>query len=227
MLQWEKLPEVMQTEPVREYYEILSKKKVSLFLKRAFDIVCSLLLLLLLLPVMLVLALWIKADSRGPVLFRQERVTRYGRRFRIFKFRTMIPNAESVGTQVTVGNDMRVTRAGRFLRKCRLDELPQLLNVFFGSMSFVGTRPEVVRYVERYTPEMYATLLLPAGVTSQASIRFKDEEKLLSGADNADDVYLEKVLPEKMKYNLESIRKFSFWREISTMFQTVFAVFFR
>lgn len=227
MIKWENLPDCMRTEEVREYYDILSKKRCSLFFKRAFDIVVSLLLLVLLSPVLLVVAVWIKADSKGTVMFRQERVTRYGRRFRIFKFRTMIPNAEQVGTQVTVGNDMRVTRAGRFLRKCRLDEFPQLINVLRGEMSFVGTRPEVVRYVNRYSPEMYATLLLPAGITSEASIRFKDEEKLLSGAENTDNVYVEQVLPEKMKYNLEAIRNFSFFGEISVMFRTVFTVFFR
>lgn len=227
MRKWDRLPDYMQTKEVREYYDILSKRPVSLFLKRTFDIICSLLLLVVLSPVMLVLALWIKVDSRGPVMFRQQRVTRYGKRFRIFKFRTMIPNAEAVGTQVTVGNDMRVTRAGHFLRKCRLDELPQLLNVLLGDMSFVGTRPEVVRYVEQYTPEMYATLLLPAGVTSQTSIAFKDEDRLLSAAENPDEVYVEQVLPEKMKYNLEAIRNFSFGREIAVIFRTVFAVFFK
>lgn len=173
---------------------------------------------------MIIIAVWIKCDSKGTVFFRQRRVTTYGRVFYIFKFRTMVSDAEKLGTQVTVQNDSRVTRAGKFLRKCRLDELPQLFNVLKGDMSFVGTRPEVERYVERYTDEMMATLLMPAGITSLASIKFKDEEKLLDGAENPDDVYVNEVLPQKMKYNLEYINKFNFFYDIKLMFMTFFAV---
>ena len=173
---------------------------------------------------MLIIAIWIKCDSRGRVFFLQKRVTKYGRSFYIFKFRTMVSDAEKQGTQVTVKNDSRITRAGRFLRKCRLDELPQLFNVLKGDMTFVGTRPEVPKYVARYTPEMYATLLMPAGITSLASIKFKDEEKLLDGAENTDDVYVNTVLPQKMKYNLEYITRFSFFYDIKLMFMTFFAV---
>ena len=136
----------------------------------------------------------------------------------------MVSDAEKLGTQVTVSNDSRVTKAGHFLRKCRLDELPQLFNVLKGEMSFVGTRPEVERYVDRYSPEMYATLLMPAGITSLASIKFKDEERLLDGAKNPDDVYVNDVLPQKMKFNLEYIRDFSFFYDIRLMFMTVGAV---
>ena len=157
-------------------------------------------------------------------MFRQVRVTTYGKPFRIFKFRTMVNNADKIGTQVTTKGDSRVTRMGKMLRGCRLDELPQLFNVLKGEMSFVGTRPEVEKYVAHYTDEMKATLLMPAGITSRASIEYKDEERLLESAENADEVYIHQVLPEKMKYNLRAIEKFSFWDDIKTMFATVIAV---
>ena len=224
MKKWENLPKDMQTEAVRKYYEILKKHRGSLLLKRIFDIIAAGLLLILLLPVLLILAVWIKTDSKGPVFFRQVRVTTYGRIFRIFKFRTMVNNADKMGTQVTTKGDARVTKAGKALRGCRLDELPQLLNILAGDMTFVGTRPEVEKYVRHYTDEMKATLLLPAGVTSLASIEYKDEEKLLESAQDADQVYVEKILPEKMKYNLQAIEHFSFWQDIKTMIATVVAV---
>ena len=224
MKKWEDMPLEMQNEQVRYYYEILSRKRFSLAFKRLFDIVVSLIMLVLLSPLFLILALAIKIDSRGPVFYRQERVTRYGKKFRIHKFRTMVNGADKKGSLVTVKNDSRVTRVGKFIRKCRLDEVSQLIDVLVGDMTFVGTRPEVVKYVDRYTPDMRATLLLPAGVTSEASILYKDEDKLLDGADNVDDVYVERVLPGKMYYNLKSIEKFSFWGDIKTMFKTVFAV---
>ena len=166
----------------------------------------------------------IKLDSKGPVLFKQVRVTSYGKKFKIWKFRTMVNNADKIGTQVTTRGDSRITRVGHLLRKVRLDEFPQLFNVLTGDMTFVGTRPEVPKYVECYTDEMKATLLLPAGITSRASIEYKDEEKLLENAENADTVYVQKVLPEKMKYNLREIERYSFWRDIETMIRTVFAV---
>lgn len=224
MKKWENLPKDMQTEAVRKYYEILKKHRGSLLLKRIFDIIAAGLLLILLSPVLLILAVWIKTDSKGPVFFRQVRVTTYGRTFRIFKFRTMVNNADKIGTQVTTKGDARVTKAGKALRGCRLDELPQLLNILAGDMTFVGTRPEVEKYVRHYTDEMKATLLLPAGVTSLASIEYKDEEKLLESAQDADQVYVEKILPEKMKYNLQAIEHFSFWQDIKTMIATVVAV---
>lgn len=221
---WEQLPDVMRSPEVAEYYRILEKKPLSLFCKRLFDILISLILIILLSPVMLVIAGWIKCDSKGPVMFRQIRITTGGKEFRIFKFRTMVVDAEKLGTQVTVGEDPRITASGRFLRKLRLDELPQLFNVLAGDMSFVGTRPEVPRYVEQYTPEMWATLLMPAGITSEASIEYKDEDKLLEGADDADRVYVEAVLPEKMKYNLEYIKRFHVLRDFGIMIKTVIAV---
>jgi lipopolysaccharide/colanic/teichoic acid biosynthesis glycosyltransferase len=218
------LPAEFQNDAVKKYYDVLSKKKASLFFKRAFDIFVSFVLLLLIWPVLLILAIIIKLDSPGPVFFRQERVTQYGRRFRIFKFRTMVNNADKMGSLVTTKNDSRVTKVGSVIRKTRIDELPQLFNIFLGDMTLVGTRPEVVKYVDRYTDEMKATLLLPAGVTSEASICYKDEEKLLENAENADDTYVNDILPEKMKYNLNAIEKFSFFSDLRTMFRTVIAV---
>lgn len=224
MISWEKLPPQMQTEAVKPYYEILQKKQISLIFKRSFDIVVSLIMLLILSPVFLVLAIAIKLDTEGPVFYRQVRVTQYGKEFRIFKFRTMVNNADKIGSQVTVGGDNRITRVGKVIRDCRLDEIGQLLNILGGSMTFVGTRPEVPKYVEKYTSEMWATLLLPAGVTSEASIRYKDEAALLDVAEDVDATYIQDVLPGKMKYNLRSIQEYSFFKDIETMFQTIFAV---
>mgnify|MGYP005754779575 FL=1 len=224
LIEWERLPKRMQNEAVREYYEILSRKRKALAVKRAFDAVASSFLLIFLSPVFLILAIAIKADSPGPVFFRQIRVTQYGKKFRIFKFRTMVTDAEKLGTQVTTKGDPRITRVGRVIRKYRLDELCQLIDILRGTMSFVGTRPEVPKYVARYTDEMLATLLLPAGVTSEASIRYKDEEKLLEGASDVDEVYVREVLPAKMKYNLAELRGFSMLSELKIMFQTVGAV---
>lgn len=221
---WEELPEFMRTPEVRPYWEILNKKRGQLILKRIFDFVVSIILLIFLAIPMAVIAILIKRDSEGPVFYRQERVTTYGRHFRIHKFRTMVSNADKIGTAVTVGNDSRITRVGAKLRGHRLDELPQVLDVIRGDMSFVGTRPEAAKYVERYKPEFNATLLIPAGITSEASIRYKDEDKLLNAADDVDEVYVNEVLPAKMKWNLNSINSFSFFREILTMIRTVFAV---
>ncbi len=220
---WDKLPPQLKLDEVRKYYDLLRKKWFSLFWKRVFDIFVSGLMLIILFPFFLILALAIKIDSKGPVFYRQVRITQYGKEYRIFKFRTMVQNADK-GSLVTVNNDSRITRVGKFIRGCRLDEVSQLIDVFRGKMTFVGTRPEVPKYVEEYMPEMMATLLLPAGVTSMASIYFKDEAEVLDGAEDTDKTYLEKVLPEKMYYNLKEIEKFGFWRDIGTMFKTVFAV---
>ena len=222
---WDELPDFMRTDAVRPYYDALKKKKVELFLKRVMDLVGGIILLVFLAIPMAIIAVWIKLDSEGPVFSRQERITTYGKHFRIHKFRTMVSNADKIGSAVTVGNDSRITKVGAKLRGFRLDELPQVLDLISGDMSFVGTRPEAVKYVEKYKAEYMATLLLPAGITSEASIRYKDEAKLLDVADDVDRVYVEDVLPGKMKYNLEAIREFSFVGEIATMFRTVFAVF--
>ena len=222
---WEQLPDTIRTEAVRPYYDVLCKHRIGLILKRIFDFLVSLILIIPTFPFMLLIAAAVKLDTAGPALFFQERVTTYGKRFRIWKFRTMTHDAEKQGTQVTISHDRRITRVGHFLRKYRLDELPQLINIIMGDMSFVGTRPEVVKYVELYKPEYYATLLMPAGVTSEASIRYKDEYKLLAEADDVDRVYMEEVLPAKMVWNLESVKRFRFLREILTMARTILAVF--
>ena len=221
---WEDLPEIMKTDEVRPYYDALRKRMVSLALKRIFDFLVSLVLLLIIWPILGIIAIAIKLDSSGPVFFRQERITTYGKRFRIWKFRTMVANAEKIGSQVTVSNDRRVTKVGKILRGVRLDELPQVINILAGEMSFVGTRPEVPKYVNAYKPEFYATLLLPAGVTSEASIRYKDEDKLLSEAGDTDKVYIERVLQGKMVWNLKSIKEFGLLKEMLTMIRTILAV---
>lgn len=224
MKNWNELPDYMQIDEVKPYYELLKKRGLSIFFKRLFDIVMSLLLILLLAIPMLIIAIMIITDSPGGVFYRQERVTTYGQHFRIFKFRTMVSNADMIGSHVTVGNDSRITKVGAKLRGARLDELPQLFNVVVGDMSFVGTRPEAVRYVEQYTGAMWATLLMPAGITSEASILYKDEAEILDKADDVEKVYVEQVLPAKMEYNLKSLKEFSFCGDLKTMFRTVSAV---
>lgn len=220
---WENLPVELRTEEVRKYYDILVKRKVSLIFKRIFDIVVSLIMIIAFFPVFCLLAIAIKIDSRGPVFFRQERITQYNKHFRIFKFRTMVQGADK-GAQVTVKGDLRVTRVGRFIRRYRLDEICQLIDIFRGTMTFVGTRPEVPKYTELYTPEMMATLLLPAGLTSLASIYYKDEAELLNGMGDLDKIYVEEVLPAKMYYNLKAIEEFSFLGDIKLMIMTALAV---
>lgn len=224
MKKWENLPEFMRNEAVKPYYEKLQRHRVGIVMKRVMDVMLALILFCVLFPFMLIIGVIVGVTSPGGVFFCQERVTTYGRKFKIIKFRTMVSNAEALGSQVTTNGDSRVTGIGRFLRKVRLDELPQLINIIKGDMSIVGTRPEVPRYVEQYTPEMAATLLLPAGVTSTASIEYKDEEKLLSETEDVDRTYVEKVLPEKMKYNLLYLENYSFGRDFLIMIQTVLAV---
>lgn len=221
---WNDLPDFMKNDEVRPYYDALQKKKISLFFKRLFDLVGGLILLVLLIIPMGIIAILIKLDSEGPVFYRQERVTTYGKHFKIHKFRTMVSNADKIGSSVTVDNDSRITKIGAKLRGCRLDELPQVLDLITGDMSFVGTRPEAVKYVKKYKPAYMATLLLPAGITSEASIRYKDEAELLNAAKDVDKVYVEDILPGKMKYNLDSIKMFSFFGDIATMLRTVFAI---
>lgn len=222
---WDALPDYMKTPEVRPYWESLNQKRGQLLCKHVFDYAAASAFLVVLALPMAAIAVWIKLDSSGPVFYRQERVTTYGKHFYIHKFRTMVSNADRIGAAVTVGDDSRITRVGKKLRRYRLDEFPQLLDVLQGNMSFVGTRPEAVKYVEQYEPAYYATLLLPAGITSEASIRYKDEDKLLRGAEDVDRVYMEKILPDKMRWNLESVRDFSFGRELVTMLRTFGAVF--
>ncbi len=224
MKKWEELPAEMKNPDVQKYYEMFRKKRGALVAKRAFDFIMSMILIVVLFPIMFIIGIAVKLTSPGEVVFKQTRVTTYGKRFRIYKFRTMVAGAPQKGAAVTVNGDARVTKIGAFLRKVRLDELPQLFNIVKGEMSFVGTRPEVERYVEAYTDVMYATLLLPAGVTSPASIEYKDEERLLSEGKDVDATYIKEILPAKMEYNLEYLEKFSFWGDIRILFQTVVAV---
>lgn len=226
--EWEALPDFMRTEAVKPYYDSLNRKKGQLFLKRVFDFTVSSLMLAALSPVLAVLAILIRLDSEGPVFYRQERVTQYGRRFRIYKFRTMIQDADKKGSLVTTQGDARITRMGKKLRGCRLDELPQLINIWKGEMSFVGTRPEVVKYVKQYTDEMYATLLLPAGVTSEASVQFKDEDQRIAEENqkglSIDEAYVKRILPEKMKWNLKNMEEFNIYKEMRLILKTVYVV---
>lgn len=228
LIKWESLPEQLKNEEVEEYYNILKKRRVSLLVKRVFDIVVSMIMIVVLSPILLGLSLWIKIDSRGPVFYRQVRITAGGKKFRIFKFRTMVVNADEIGALITAEYDSRITKAGSKLRKCRLDELPQLFNIFLGEMSFVGTRPEVMKYVSEYTDEMKATLLLPAGVTSLASVCYKDEDEIMAKylleGKTVDEAYVEHVLPDKMKYNLEYLKECNFWGDIVLMIKTVISV---
>lgn len=227
LIKYDKLPDFMKNKEVKYYYDILKKKRFQLFLKRIFDIFMSLILLILISPILLIIGIIIKIDSKGPIFYRQTRITKYGKEFKIFKFRTMVVNADKIGSLVTTNNDSRITRVGSKIRKIRLDELPQLINILLGDMSFVGTRPEVKKYVDLYTNEMYATLLLPAGVTSKASIEFKDEDEIISKYsknDSVDNIYVKKVLPEKMKYNLEYLKNFNILLDLKLCINTVIKV---
>ena len=220
---YDDLPSILKNKETKEYYDILHKKRGYLVLKRIFDIILSTILLIILLPVFIILGIIIKIDSKGPIFYRQERVTKYGKIFKIFKFRTMIVDADK-GSLITVNEDDRVTRIGKKIRNSRIDEIPQLINILIGDMSFVGTRPEVKKYVDLYTDEMMATLLMPAGVTSRASINYKDESKIIEkymDKMSIDDIYVKKILKEKMKYNLEYIKKCSIIEDIKICIKTV------
>lgn len=221
---WENIPQEMRNDKVKRYYDALNKKSFSLFFKRIFDVLFSIILLIILSPVFLILIVVINLDSKGGAFFKQERVTQYNRVFKIYKFRTMVNNAESLGSKVTQKNDVRITKMGKLLRKCRLDEIPQLINILKGEMSFVGTRPEVVKYVDKYNEEMLASLLLPAGVTSSASIEYKDEDILLENCADVDETYVKEILPQKMRYNLAYLENYSFIKDLSIMLKTVGAV---
>ena len=224
---FEDLPAEMRRPAVRPYFDALSKHRFSLFVKRCFDLVVSILLIIIFSPLLLIISAAVKLSSPGPVFFRQVRITRFGKEFRIFKFRSMVVGADKIGPLVTTDRDSRITGVGRFIRKTHLDEFPQLFNVVSGDMSFVGTRPEVSKYVDRYTDEMMATLLLPAGITSEASISFRDEAQLISSSSDADDTYINIVLPEKMKLNLEYLKEFSLFTDISIMIRTFLLLFRR
>ena len=224
---WQLLPDEMRTKEVRKYYNILMKHRMWLKMKRFLDVIVAGIMLAVLIIPMGVIALAIRLDSPGPIFFRQARVTQYGRIFRIYKFRTMVDNASKLGSAVTVDNDVRITKVGAFLRKYRMDEFPQLFNILAGDMTLVGTRPEVPKYVKKYTKEMYATLLLPVGLTSRTSIAYKDEDKLLGEAvdeESTDNIYLNEVLPAKMRYNLESMKHFGVKSDATVLWDTFASV---
>lgn len=224
---WDQLPEHMKNDSVKQYYDILEKKRYSLYMKRVFDIIVSLMSMILLLPVLFIITLSIKRDTKGPILFHQIRVTQYEKTFKILKFRTMVDVHLSSENKVTMKNDTRITAVGKMLRRYRLDELPQLINVIKGEMTLVGTRPEVVKYVSLYSDEMLATLLLPAGVTSETSLDFKDEEALLTDGEHVDEEYIERILPLKMAENLKSLKEYGFFRDVKVFFKSFFIIFFK
>lgn len=194
-------------------------------MKRIFDIVMSSIGLLILSPIFLILAIWIKADSNGPVFYRQMRVGLSNKDFRIFKFRTMRPDADKTGGLITIGGrDPRVTRSGYYIRKYKLDEFPQLINVFLGDMSLVGPRPEVRKYVNMYSAEQLHVLDVKPGITSLASIRYRNENELLAKAENPDKVYIEKIMPDKLNIDLEYVQNANLWSDIKLIFSTFFEV---
>lgn len=223
---WEDLPVFLKTEAVKPYYDSLKQKNIQLIIKRFFDVTASLILIIITFPLFLIIGVFIKLDSKGPIFYKQERVTQYGKNFNIYKFRTMYINSDKESL-ITISNDARITKAGKFLRKTKIDEIPQLFNVFIGDMTFVGTRPEVQKYIDEYTDEMNATLLLPAGITSLTSINYKDENNLLNNANDIDDIYISIILQEKMKLNLKELKSFSIFSDIKTMINTVFSILFK
>lgn len=192
------------------------------FIKRIFDIICSGLGLIVLSPFLLFVAIKIKNESDGPIFFKQIRVGENGKEFQILKFRTMIVDAEKLGRQITVGNDSRITKIGAFLRKYKIDELPQLINVLKGDMSLVGPRPEVPRYVNMYNEEQRKVLEVKPGITDLASIRYRDENELLGQAENPDEFYIKTIMPDKLALNLEYIRKSNVFLDIYIIFRTIF-----
>ncbi|MDR3179205.1 MAG: sugar transferase [Oscillospiraceae bacterium] len=225
-MKWEDFPQDMKNDEVFFYYNIIKKKRLYFFLKRVSDVFFSVILFILFLPIILIISLLIKIDSSGPIFFKQERITYYKKKFKIFKFRTMIENAEKKGSSITIKNDPRITKLGKLLRKFHFDEIPQIFNIMTGDMSFVGTRPEIEKYVVNYTNEMKATFLMPAGLTSFASIKFRNESDFLEKKKREDDVYINEILPKKMKYNLLYLKKFSFLLDVEILFKTFFTFFY-
>lgn len=220
MINWNKINPPISNEATKPYYDYIKKRWLYRFVKRGFDIFASIFLLVLLLVPSIIVAFLIVCDSRGGIFFCQTRIGRYGKPFRIIKFRTMVKNSEG-NKQITSKNDERITKVGKFLRKTHIDEFPQLLNVIVGQMSFVGTRPEVKKYVELYKDEWNATLLMRPGITSTASYSCDDEAKFLSN-ENVHDIYIEKILPHKMDLNLLDLKHLSIFRDIKIMFKTLF-----
>jgi len=220
---WEKLPPEFQMSEVRPYWEKLRKKNFYFFWKRLFDILFASFSIIILCPLFLVVSLAIKMESKGPVFYRQERITQYGKTFYIHKFRSMLSNSDK-SSLITIKNDDRITSVGKIIRKFKIDELGQIIDIFLGNMTLVGTRPEVKKYVNSYTSAMMSTLLIPAGLTSTASILFKDENSLFDSCACIDDIYLGKILPIKMEYNLNDLSKSSIFHDTKILFLTFFAV---
>lgn len=204
----------------------LEVKKGQIILKRIFDFTCSLIGLILLSPFFFIIAIAIKMDSKGPVFFKQKRIGKNGNPFEIYKFRTMVVDAESLGKQITVGEDPRITRVGSFLRKYKLDEFPQLINVLIGDMSLVGPRPEVPRYVEIYNDVQRKVLLVKPGITDYASIEFRNENDILGKSNNPEEEYINVIMPTKLDLNLKYIDEMSFLHDIKLIFRTIGRVFF-
>lgn len=203
---------------------VLNRKKGQLFLKRAFDIVVSLIGLIILSPIFLVISIMIKLDLSGPIFFKQTRVGKDGREFKIYKFRTMVQDAEKLGMQITVGEDCRVTRVGRFIRKTKLDELPQLINVFIGDMSLVGPRPEVPKYVAMYDEVQKNILKVRPGITDYASIEFRDENELLAESNDPEEMYIKEIMPTKFALNVKYLNDISILKDIKIIFKTLYKV---
>ena len=219
--------ETVQTtekQNIVDFDALLKKKRFSLFLKRCFDITASALGLLFLLIPFLIIAIIIKATSKGPVFFRQVRVGKDGKEFRIYKFRTMVVDAEKKGMQITVGADSRITGIGKFLRKTKVDELPQLINVLKGQMSFVGPRPEVPRYVALYDDYQRNILRIKPGITELASIVYRDENEVLAKSENPEETYINEIMPKKIALNIEYMQKLGFWYDIKLIFMTFAAI---
>lgn len=228
------MSEIIDLEPVEETTEsskeeidfdtLMKEKKVSLFFKRAFDILASWFGILFLLPIFIIVSIAIVVDSKGGVFFLQTRVGKNGKEFKIIKFRTMVTDAEAKGLQITVGADSRVTAVGNFLRKTKIDELPQLFNVLVGQMSFVGPRPEVPKYVDMYTDYQRNILRIRPGITELASIVYRDENEVLAAAEDPEDTYINDVMQKKLELNIEYMQKMSLLYDIKLIFKTFLAI---
>lgn len=224
--QFEKLPTAFQKSEIKPYFDYLQTRRGSLIAKRVIDIFVAILVLTVLSPIMLLSALLIKITTKGPLFYLQERVGLYGKPFHIYKFRTMVVNADKIGAQITVGErDPRITRVGRILRTTRIDEFPQMLNVLKGDMTIIGTRPEVPRYVKEYSDEMMASLLMQPGASGVASIAYRYENEMLKDKEDPEQYYIQTILPDKMRINLDYLKKFSIWQDLWLMLRTVGCVF--
>ena len=204
--------------------ESLRDKKVNLLIKRLFDMVASFLGLVILSPIFIIVSICIKIDSKGPVFFKQKRVGKDGQPFMIYKFRTMVTDAEKLGKQITVGDDNRITKVGKFIRKCKLDEIPQLINVLKGEMSLVGPRPEVPRYVELYDDYQFQVLLVRPGITDYASIEYRNENEILGESSNPEETYINEIMPTKIELNMKYLKNISLSEDFKLIIKTILAI---